>query len=240
MKRTKERTAKKKDSIAFGTFAMVASLMALVTLFVTTWAKYRIQDGEVVSYAHNYIFNVDIPVNYFWVLGVFAVFFVPSIFYILSIVDENRFPGWMGATLLTLSIASFAVGGGVGIASLIGSSVGLGTYKADAILEEYTKDYKSSPSMYIDDSDKADSLDKIINEVKGDGEAEGDFIDSTFDDGNADSGSYAYVYRVIEKNDKYYLVGVKKGSERLKDAIEIGEVTKAQTREIAALTEKKD
>lgn len=239
MKRTKERTRTKKDYSVVAAFSVLGTLIVSILLFVTNWPKYKVEGNEVVSHTHNYLLNMDIPVNYFWVSVLFAVVSITLTVYLFCKVDGLHLTGWTESFFWVIFILSLVFGFICGLGASLGSAISAGTDKGDAVLTAYTKDYKASPSMYIESgSDKTDALNKLVVEVKSGNEEEGDFIDNTFSEKNSDSDPDDYVYRVIEKNDKYYLVGTKKGSDNLKDAFEVGEISKAQSRELAALTDK--
>lgn len=254
MRRTKEHTTVtpgRKERATNRRFAGGAILMALSSLFlVTTWPTYFIENGEVDSLTHNALLGMDLPVNYYCVESLlFLAAVVSAVLYFYNMDDESL-PSLVSSPIHILFPTSLiaCIVGALVMPLVVGMSAGMN--KADTVLTEYAKEYKSSPSMYVAEHRQTSKLDKVINEVKADKDKKSketndefidtefdEFIDTTFNEKDGSFDSYYYVYKVIYKNEKMHLIGVSRKSDNIKDVLDIGEITKSQTRELADITE---
>lgn len=238
MKRVKERTThgsdhKSRKRIAFPAFALVGS----VVLFITTWPKHKLVNNEVVSYTHNGILGIDTDLSYIWVfLGLLAIFISATVLLMGVGSDDFDLPEWVKNIVDWVVPIAFVIG----FISVIGlpmvHSLNGSKSSADIVLAEHTKGQTSSSSMFLDQEEDTKKLDSLVNEIKNNAPSGSKkaFIESTFEETKTDSSDY--LYRVVEKNDKLYLIGAVKYSKSVSDVFEIGEVSESQSRAFSSLT----
>lgn len=238
MKRVKERSThnpyyKSRKRLALTLFALVGSLV----LLVTTWPKHKLVNDEVVSYTHNGILGIDTDLGYGWVFLGLLVIFISAIVRLINVGSEDfDLPEWV-TSAVGWTVAVAIVGGFISVVGLpVIHSMNGNRSSADIVLAEHTKGQTSSASMFLDQEEDAKKLDSIINEVKNNAPSASKkaFIESTFEETKTDSNDY--LYRVVEKNDKLYLIGAIKRSKSVSDVFEIGEISESQSRAVSALT----
>ena len=241
MKRTQEHTnTERRHGNPWGAGSAIITLAVSVLLFVTTFPKYSVEGNEVTHYTHNVLFGFDTPVSYVWVVVGFVAVFISLVVYLFTVRDfRNPVPKAVENTFAFIVIASFFIGLCAGIALPISNGIAMKWEKAEAIADAYTKGHKSSPAVIFDSEEDNDAFDSLVNEIKNGPKSkkqDRDLIDTMYDEENGEPESPDYLYKVMKKDGKNYLIGVLKGSDNIKDAVEIGEINESQAREFSALT----
>lgn len=245
MKRTQERAprTKKKLNLRVKKNGKVYLLAVLATVAIavfinTTFPEYVVKNGDVISHSHNLLLNLTIPINYFLFVGLMLSAAILLIVYIVSF-KYGDFDG------INSSIRSFAsvvlISTSVlGIIALLFiftvNTDGSSESKSSAALTAYAGSQPSSESLELKHKAYANEMDALIGAVSKDENTGKDFLDATL--GNKDKGydSKDTIFKVVEKGNKYYLVGASKGAGNVNDIVEYGEISKTQVKELGKLT----
>lgn len=241
MKRTKKQAnSERRYSNPWVAGSATIALAVSVLLFVTTFPRYAVEGNEVTHYTRNVLFGFDTPVSYVWIVVGFVAVFISSIVYLGAVRGfRNPVPKAVKNTFVGIIIASFFIGLCTGIALPISNGIAMKWEKAEAIADAYTKGHKSSPAVLFDNEEDNDAFDSLVNEIKNGPKSKKqnrDLIDTMYYEENGEPEYPDYLYKVMKKEGKNYLIGVLKGSENIKDAVEIGEISETQAREFSALT----